>query len=630
MAGRDLTFGVSFRHRGMAAAGRGVRAVSRAIRSTGTVSRKAAGGVVGLTGALGSATRRIIGYGEALRRTAVHTEVANRSAQRYRRTASSLVASGVMRGAGRLGVTALAGMGVLRNAGQAAREAIDLNARLVRLMTDARGDEHWMSDVWDDALDASRKYGVKISGVLDGVHRIIGDTGDKAFAAAAVDPIARVMQAWGASGNDLGTLAAQVQKFGIDVQTGLELAAASGVRGSIPLPALASVAGPLFGEVGGLGGWGGEEGYSQILAMAQSVASVKGGAEGVNEAVTAVRAFTSSFLRAEVRKKMEERGITVYENGRLRLPFDVIADLGEWSDGDMRRLGEIFTDLEQLTALVPMMRPGGQEQMRSFVVGSDAARAETDHSLFKNMETTRANLERMSAEIDAVVKDLDTYFLGPLSDLTADALPGVVAYLTEAVRLFGQDLYWIFTRPAALVESLKSLWRHIKTGGVDEAPLYGVDSRRRSNYADPSRGVVLAIAGRDMQAAATRLDSGAMTARLGPSAAGRLAGRLPAFADTGALEMLAPPPAASISATPPPARPATSVAGVDIPPEVLAAIPPGGHVVIHRGGDIGEMNFTINAPSAEAEDIADAVRGGAEELLAVVDRERGVATAQHD
>lgn len=249
------------------------------------------------------------------------------------------------------------------------------------------------------------------------------------------------------------------------------------------------------------------------------------------------------------------------------------------------------------------------------------------------METTRANLDRMGAEIDAVVKDLDTYFLGPLSHLTADALPGVVAYLTEAVRLFGADLYWIFTRPAALVESLKSLWRHIKTGGVDEAPLYGVDSRRRSNYADPSRRVVLAIAGRDMQAAATRLDSGAMTARLGPGAADRLAGRQPAFADTGALEMLAPAPPAAIrvaTTPPPPARPAVSAAGVDIPPEVLAAIPPGGHVVIHRGGDIGEMNLTINAPSQDAEDIADAVRGGTEELLAVVDRERGAATALHD
>ena len=94
-----------------------------------------------------------------------------------------------------------------------------------------------------------------------------------------------------------------------------------------------------------------------------------------------------------------------------------------------------------------------------------------------------------------------------------------------------------------------------------------------------------------------------------------LAGTVARIGDTGALDMLAPPA--------PPARPATSAAGMDIPPEVLAAIPPGGHVVIHRGGDIGEMNFTINAPSAEAEDIA-------EELLAVVDRERGAATAQHD
>lgn len=82
-------------------------------------------------------------------------------------------------------------------------------------------------------------------------------------------------------------------------------------------------------------------------------------------------------LRGEVRKKMEERGIAAYdENGRLRLPFDVIADLGEWSGGDMRRLGEIFTDLEQLTALVPMMRPGGQEQDGD---GSLAVQEHGDH-----------------------------------------------------------------------------------------------------------------------------------------------------------------------------------------------------------------------------------------------------------
>ena len=167
---RDLKFGVAFRGRGLQRLTRDVRAVSGDIRSTGATARMASGGVASLTRSLRSATGRIAGYGEAWCRAAVHTrggaralDAARRSAARYQ----SVVAGGVLRGAVRGGVGMLAGLGVLRSGGQLVSESVALNARLTRLMTNARGGRHWIEGVWESAVAASQRHGTQVEGILE-------------------------------------------------------------------------------------------------------------------------------------------------------------------------------------------------------------------------------------------------------------------------------------------------------------------------------------------------------------------------------------------------------------------------------------------------------------------------------
>ena len=134
------------------------------------------------------------------------------------------------------------------------------------------------------------------------MERVISDTGDKGLAIASVDAIARARQAWGIRGPDAGLLASQIRSYGVDVQTGLDIIGAIGARGSVPGDALATVAGRLYGAVGGLGGRGGAQGFAELTAMIKAVATITGGAEGVAEAVTAMSsAFSGETGRSDAR-----------------------------------------------------------------------------------------------------------------------------------------------------------------------------------------------------------------------------------------------------------------------------------------------------------------------------------------
>lgn len=636
MAGRDLTFGISFRRRGMKLAARGVRSVSDAIRTTGTVSRRAVGGVSRLGREAGSAMGRIAAYGEAhrravspIRQASRATDAARRSTERYGH------ALGRMRRVGGLAMRGLRGglIGSSLLGGAASwsgmiQQSTTLDARLTRLMTNARAGRLWIDSFFDTATASAQRYGVALDGITAGVERVISDTGDRAFAAASIDPIARAMQAWGAGGADIGMLAAKLRDLGVDPGRGLSILGAIGLRGSVPLPAMAREAGRVFGGVSKLGGWGGEEGMTQIAALLQSAAIMQGGAEGVAEASTALLAFVRFFLKPENRQRLQRAGISAYEDGRLRMPMDVISDIRDFAAGDNRRLGKIFTEAESMMAIIGMLDEQGWKQAQEFMVRHPAAAADETAALAANTRTAAAEMERFKTTVVDVTRDL-VVVVGPTMRLLRQSVE-----IAGALRQWGEDvsatiLGWAVRLEQDLKDGLSGLPARLRAAVGLESP---EDRDRRLAGHDPAVSLAQ-IARLRMQQHTT---SGVMAATLGPDAADRLAGRLPAFAadTTGAIDMLAPPPPAAIRATAtppaPPARPATSAAGVDIPPEVLAAIPPGGHVVIHRGGDIGEINFTINAPTAEAEDIADAVRGSAEELLAVVDRERGAATAQHD
>lgn len=589
---RDLSIGVAFRSRGTSRAARDVRAVNGAVRATGSVSRTASGSVASLVRQLGAATRKILGYGDAHRRAAARvretaraTDAARRSAERHRRALAGVAGRGAVRAIGGGVLRGLAGsaagFGVLRGGTQMLTESVALNARLVRLMTDAKGDRHWIGDVWESALAAARKYGVGIEGVLDGVSRVISDTGDKAFAASVVDPIARTMQAWGAAGTDLGMLAAQVRRYGVDVQTGLEIAASSGARGSVPLPALATVAGDLLGGVGGMGGWGGREEYAQILAMLQAVATITGGAEGVSKAVTAMEAFTRSFLNPEVRKQLEKQGVNVYDDGRLLSPFEVLDELIRWSGGDMQVISSVFRDAEQLKALLPIMGEDGRRKLEDFRVDPETARRETQRALDPNASTTQAHIERIGVVIDELTKSLDDLILNPVIERVAVSAPGAAAKIRAATE--GAIEFWEGVLSAAvraeewLEEKYLLARRWILTGGLGPDP--------RDKHTARDHAVSLAAVARQRIAA----DHGPLEGtrvQLGSGAADRLAGLSP-------MHMLAP-----------------------TTPQPLPRPSPAGDTII---------NVNIDGRPAADEDLADIV---AERIAAEQALQR--QTAQHD
>ena len=671
MAGRDLTFGVVFRRRGMAAAARGVRAVSGAVRSTGAAGRSAVGGVAALGRSLSASVRHVRDWGEAHRRAARQvrtaeraTDAARRSAARYDQTmrrASSL--SGMAwRGAGVVGGSLVGGRAVARVmavGAQATRLSIRTNAELTRLMTDARASEADISGLFREMTGAAQRHGVSYAGIVEGVKRVVSDTGDYEFAAQSVGAIARGMQAFGASGADLGTLAAKMRGLGdggVDPLRGIDILGAIGMRGSVPLPALAGVASELFGGVAQMGGWGGngENVMTQLGAMVQAAADVTGGAEGVDKAVTALSAFVQYFLKPENRKRLEKAGISAYEDGRLRMPMAVAEDIRAFVAGDNRRLGDIFPDVEAMKGVLGLMNDKAWwRAQREYMVDYPTARRDADRGLEKNVATTAAQIERLGASAVAVSKRLDD-FVNPVTKTAADLAVSASEHMTldtlktalvpagiggGAGLLAGGIAGAKMGAALGVAGGPLGILLGGVVGGALGAVITGVSGALLAGLPATLMDVLMTASLKrrhvPLNTAALSTDTLTLSQAAGlAKTAPLLAGTVARIGDTGALDMLAPPPPAAIraAATPPapPARPATSAAGVDIPPEVLAAIPPGGHVVIHRGGDIGEMNFTINAPTAEAEDIADAVRGSAEELLAVVDRERGAATAQHD
>ena len=290
----------------------------------------------------------------------------------------------------------------------AAKGVIDMEARLVRLGTQASVGADKVAELRDRVYEVAQDNQIKVdpSQLLDAADAIIERTGDFQFVQDNLRNIGLAVQATGASGDAIGGLFAEFQKMGMSSQEAfqaLDMLTLQGKAGAFTLENLAAL-GPRVINAYTASGRSGVEAVTEMGAALQVIRRGTGSSE---QAATAFEAVMRSLTDPAKLKKLEEMQVDVHDaSGSFRSIVDIMGDVVA-KGGDLESLGVVF-DAEAMraftAAIAEFKRTGGVESLGEFMqLNADGSTIVEDSA--RNAATMAANLTNVRTAFRKFAED---------------------------------------------------------------------------------------------------------------------------------------------------------------------------------------------------------------------------------
>ena len=239
------------------------------------------------------------------------------------KTAASLIDKAYS-GAG----AALATLGVSLSVGSAAKEVIDLDDKLTRIGLTADASAEQVQSLKDSIFDAALNSEIKVdtSSIADALDVVMTKTGDLAYSEANIKNIATAIKATGESGEAIGSVFAEFQKFGYtaeQISSLMDDMVKQGDQGAFTFGEFAKAGSAVISAYSPIG-----TAPDDIKRANAAMQIIMMGTKSADIAVTALGSAMSELSNADKQEKLMALGVRVRDNaGKFRDFNDIMADM---------------------------------------------------------------------------------------------------------------------------------------------------------------------------------------------------------------------------------------------------------------------------------------------------------------
>ena len=204
--------------------------------------------------------------------------------------------------------------------------------RLTRLGISAGKTKDEIKSIFGDVQDIAIKYRIDNKELVSFLETINAMTGDIKFGTKNLIPAAATIAGTGSSGESIGALFAQFQKYGInndkDASLAMDVLNRLGKEGAYELKDLADKAGPALSLYAAAGGRG-VKGIKDVGVLLESAIDTTSNRD---TAATLVEGFIREIQNPKIAKELRKRGVsTTDKNGSLKALPDLLLELSQGS-----------------------------------------------------------------------------------------------------------------------------------------------------------------------------------------------------------------------------------------------------------------------------------------------------------
>lgn len=238
----------------------------------------------------------------------------------------------------------------------AVKSAAAMETRLTRLGITADKSNEEMRKLNEEIYKIAQNRSINVSAdsIISGIEQIVSKTGDFDAAAENIKNLGLVISATGASGEDAGAMIANlIEKFDLkssdEIFKAFEMLAVQGNQGAFELKDLATQGNRVMAAYAGIGRKG-KEATAELGALMQMIMKGKGSPE---QAATALEAYMRALNDVQTRERLKNSGISLFEADdptQMRSGVEIMKDVIAKANGDISKIGRVFTDSEAMTA----------------------------------------------------------------------------------------------------------------------------------------------------------------------------------------------------------------------------------------------------------------------------------------
>jgi len=344
----------------------------------------------------------------------------------------------------------MAGVGLSIGAGAAINGVIDLEARLVRLGTQADVSAEKVAELKNRIFETARAPDIKIdqSQLIDAMDQIIERTGDMKFAEDNLRSIGLAIQATGASGADIGGLFAEFQKMGLgagEAFKALDTLTKQGKQGAFTLQNLAGLGPRTISAYVATG----RSGADALREMGAALQVIRMGTGSSEQAATAFEAVMRNITDPTKQKELRKLGVSVKDQaGNFKPITTIMEEIVKKSGGSTEALGQVF-DAEAMRAfnfaVGEFKRNGAVESFRKF------------YEIHGEGNTITADAARNAAVLKANLTLLQTAFSSFAESNLSKPLEAVATRLNKLAEdpKKVEEMFWGITKAVAALAAVK-------------------------------------------------------------------------------------------------------------------------------------------------------------------------------
>ena len=346
---------------------------------------------------------------------------AGAATQKFASTAMSAVnkVDGVFSGL----ATKLGALGVSLSLGAASNQIIDMDARLTRMGMTADASAEQVNKLKQKIFEAAQDPNIKIdpSKVIDALDVVMTKTGNLEYVEDNIKNIAVALQATGETGESIGDVFSEFQKFGYSAESIAGLMddmVKQGDQGEYTFGKFAKTAKAVLSAYSPIGN--SVEDTKKLGAVMQILIS---GTKNEEAAVTSLDAIMSELADPQKQEKLGLIGVAVRDStGKFRDLADIMQDtlaVAE-KEGNADFLGEIF-GMSSMKAVRAFQQYGKNYKKLTDDLGDTTGALEAKSSRMAG--TMKANLQNLQTTF---LKFADTNLAKPLEKLN-----DLLSYLSE-------------------------------------------------------------------------------------------------------------------------------------------------------------------------------------------------------
>ena len=248
--------------------------------------------------------------------------------------------------------TAAGALGVSLSVGSAAKEIIDLDAKMTAFGVTMNMSAERVNALKQSIFDTATAKDVKIGTdeLVSAVDSIAERTGDAEFIEKNIKNIGIAIRATGAAGSDIGGLYSEIEKMGLsaeDAATAVSTLAVQGNNGAFVMKDLAALGPRTIAAYTATG----RSGAKALIEMGAALQVIRRGTGSSEQAATAFEAVMRNLTSPDKQQKLRSLGVSVRDSltGEFRPITELMTEIVEKSGGSLETLGTIF-DAEAVRA----------------------------------------------------------------------------------------------------------------------------------------------------------------------------------------------------------------------------------------------------------------------------------------